>query len=172
MTAGSWRLTTAVRAAGSFTPTNGVRAVPLLVNKGQTQSLAYGTGSGQCDLEVVTTRTITAGSSATLDLYDGSVLDVFGLPAAFRTLRALAVWVQSGGDASGVDVGDDGVVSNPARSFLKGTSPRFSVFPSGPAYSAGSPAGVVVDATHRNLKVVNAGAVSVTVLVALAGATT
>ncbi len=171
MTSGSWRLTTAVRSFGTFTPTNGVKAVPLLVTRGQTQSLAYGTGSGQANLHVVTLRTILAGADATLNLYDGSLLDVHGQAAAFRKLRAVVVRVVSGGDASGVDVGEDGVVTNPCPLFLKGTTPRATVFPSGPAFSAGSPAGATVSNTAKNLLLHNSGAATVVVEVALAGST-
>ena len=56
--------------------------------------------------------------------------------------------------------------------FLSGTNPRVTVYPSGPAFSAGSPAGAVVSNTAKNLKITNAGAASVTVVVALAGGTT
>jgi hypothetical protein len=169
VTSGSWRLTTSVKAQGTTLPTGGVKAVPMSVPTGQTQTLGYGTASGQCNLQVVTKATLAAGASTTLDLYGGSVLDIFGAAAAFRELRAVVVWVESGGDSTGVVVGDDGVVTNPAPLFLSGTTPRVTVYPSGPAFSAGSPAGATVDATHKNLKITNAGAVAVTVVVALSG---
>ncbi|MBN9522495.1 hypothetical protein J0H58_28900 [bacterium] len=170
MTSGDWQLTTAVRAGGTYLPANGVRAVSLPVRKGQAQRLGFGTAGGRGDLHVVRTVTVAAGAGATLDLYDGSLLDVFGQPAPFRTLRAVAVWVDGGGDAAGVDVGADGVVATPAPLFLKGTTPRATVYPGGPAYSAGSPAGLPVSAGAKNLLIHNPGAAAVTVIVALAGA--
>lgn len=172
MTSGSWRLSTAVRFAGTHLPSGGVRAVPVNLTKGPTQSLGYGTAGGTLDVPVVRRLTIPDGTSETLNLYDGSLLDVFGQPAPFRTLRSVAVWVESGGDATGVVVGADGVVADPVPIFLTGTNPRVTVYPSGPAFSAGSPAGVAVDATHRNLKLTNAGAADAVVVVALAGGTT
>lgn len=172
MTAGSWRLTTTVRAAGALLPAGGLRPVPARLAAGPTQALGFGAAAGRADLHVVTTAVIAAGGSATLNLYDGSVPDVFGQPAPFRTLRSVAVWVSAGGDAAGVDVGSDGVVADPAPLFLKGTNPRATVYPGGPAFSGGSPAGLAVAAGAKNLLLKNAGAAGVTVVVALAGGTT
>lgn len=168
MTGGTFTVSTAVRATGSLVPANQPRGPSITLSDGVRQSLAYGTGSGEADIAVFQTRTLTAGASATYDLYTGTDLkDVFGDTAAFRKVKGIYVWVDSGGDASGVAVGAAG--SNIWVGFFGDTSDKAKVFPSGPGYVGGSPAGVAVGATTCNLKIENLGAVSVVVGIALAG---
>lgn len=168
MTGGTWRLSTTVRATGAKLPANQPTAARLTLPDTIGQALTYGTGSGQADILCFQTRTLAAGATLTLDLYTGTDFkDLFGDTAAFRKVKSLAVWVDSGGDASGVLVG--GAASNAWVAFFADTSDKWKVFPSGPAMLGGSPAGVAVGATTCNLKFENAGAASVVVGIAIAG---
>lgn len=168
MTSGTWNLSAAIRATGLLTPTNqpkGAR-IPLADRFGQT--LAYGTGSGQFDILCFQTRTINAASTLTLDLYAGTDLeDVFDKTAPLRKVKGLCVWVDSGGDTAGVAVG--GAASDTWVAFFAHTSDKHLIFPSGPAYLGGSPAGVAVGSSTKNLLIENLGAVSVVVGIAVAG---
>lgn len=127
----------------------------------------YGTGSGQVDLIVAQDRTLNATTAETLNLYDGTVKDLFGDAAAFRKLKFLGVWVVTGGDSAGVAVG--GAASNATAAFFADATDKVKVFPSGPGFQTGSPAGVTVGATTCNLKVENLGAVAVTYRLVLGG---
>lgn len=168
MTGGTWNLSGRVRAVGKKTPSGQPKGATLTIPAGVGQSLTYGTGTGAADLQVVRTATLGAGAAATYDLYTGTDLtDLFGDTAAFRKLKGLCVWVESGGDAAGVTVGN--AASNAHALFFGATTHTHTVFPAGPPMLGGSPAGVAVDATHKNLKVINNGAVSVVVGIALAG---
>lgn len=165
MTGGTWRLSAAAQATGTLTPTGAVKGASLVVPYGLTQELSYGTGSGQADLFVLTKRTINATTAATYDLYTGTDLkDIFDDTAAGRKVKSLAVWVHSGGDSSGVLVGGG---SQPVP-LLADSSDKAKIFPSGPPFLAGSPAGIAVGATTNNLRVENLGAVAVVVAIALA----
>lgn len=169
MTTGTSQVSVGISATGTLTPSGGSLATNTsAASAGITQSTSYGTGSGQADLFVLREKTLTAGASATYDLYTGTDLpDVFGDTAAFRKLKEVVIWVSSGGDASGVRIG--GAASNPTLMNFADASDKALIFPSGLPFVAGSPAGFTVSAGAANLKVENLGAVSVTVRVWLAG---
>jgi hypothetical protein len=167
MTGGSWRLSGGLVAKGQNAFTGSVKAPKVTIPASAAQALAFGTGSGRCDLIVVETRTLAAGVNESLNLYDGSLIGIDGLPAPFRKLKGLFVWVSSDGDAAGVTIGSAG--TNPHALFFGAATHTWTIFPGGPGLSGGNPAGVTVDATHNALKVLNNGAVAVTYGVALAG---
>lgn len=168
MTGGAWSLTAAIRATGALLPANQAKGPKINVSDSFGQLLTYGTASANADIFVFQTRTLAGGAAATYDLYTGTDLkDVFGDTAAFRKIKSLAVWVDSGGDTSGVVIG--GAATNIWPAFFVDSSDKWTVFPSGPALLGGSPAGVAVGAATCNIKIANAGAVSVVVGVALAG---
>lgn len=159
MTGGSGAISVGLRFGGEFLPTNGVKSAKVPAVAGATQSIAYGTSSGQADIVCYQTRTMLAAATLTLDLYTGTdLLDIFGDTAAFRKIKQLAVWVASGGDAAGVVVG--GAASNAWAAFFSDASDKHKVFPSGLPYLGGSPAGVAVGTTTKNLLLTNAAAVS------------
>ena len=168
MTSGSWFLTAAIRAAGTLTPTDQPTGSSITLTDSADQSLTYGTSSGNADIIVWRTKPLTAGATATYDLYTGTDLkDLFDATAAFRKIKSVAIWVDSGGDTSGVTIGN--AASNANALFFGAQAHTATIYPSGPAFLGGSPAGVTVDATHKNLKVLNNGAVSVVVGIAIAG---
>lgn len=130
--------------------------------------LTYGTASGQVDLVTCSQRTVNAASSATYDLYTGTDLkDLLGGTCAFRKVKYVLVTIESGGDASGVVVG--GAASDEWVGFFSAAGDKLKIFPGGPAFQAGSPAGVAVGAATKNLKIENAGAAAVTVSIVVAG---
>lgn len=159
-------------ARGVFPPqgVTGSNNNTVITQDGNTQitSLTYGTTSGKVDLITVSDRTINAASSATYDLYTGTDLkDLDGLTCAFRKVKYIEVMIVSGGDTSGVVVGN--AAADAWASFFGAATHTHTIFPSGPPYLGGSPAGVAVGTTTKNLKVANAGAVAVTVRVFIAG---
>ncbi len=169
MTNGSYRLSGGITGYGINTPSVGTPAPKVSFPESFLQQCGYGTTTGKVDIIVVQPRTLTATTGETLDLYGGSLLDVLRASAPFRKLRSLAIWITSGGDTAGLTVGDDGVIASPNQLFFGGVAMRQIVYPSGPAMLGGSPAGTTVDNTHKNVKVLNNGAVSVTYMLCLAG---
>jgi hypothetical protein len=65
----------------------------------------------------------------------------------------------SGGDTSGVIVG--AAASNEWVGFFGASGDTLTIYPSGPPFAVGSPAGVAVGTTTKNLKIANAGAAAV-----------
>ena len=134
----------------------------------QVATLTYGTASGKVDLITASDRTLTAGATATYDLYTGTDLkDLSGGTCAFRKVKFVEIMIVSGGDSSGVRIG--GAAANIWPAFFADSSDKHLIFPSGPPYLGGSPAGVAVGAATCNLKLENLGAASVTVRVVVAG---
>lgn len=165
MTSGTWSLSWGLTAFGAKLPTGQPASARSSQSQGQSQDVAYGTGSAQADLFVVLLKTITATTAATYDLYTGTDLkDLFGDAAAGRKIKSLAIWVDSDGDATGVKIGGG---SQPVPLFADATD-KFVIFPGGPPFLAGSPAGIAVAALTNNLRVENLGAVSVVVGIGLA----
>lgn len=134
---------------------------------GTISTLGFGSGEGSLAVIVDQVRGLTAGASETLDLYDGSLLDVHEDPAEFRVLREYAVWVVSGGDTDGLTIGQAG--ANPHPLFWIGTTPGKTIYPGGIGDAGTDPSGVAVTATVRNLKLTNNGAVALTYRIYLAG---
>lgn len=172
MTAGTVRASSSVTVNGTFPP-QGVTSTLNDTRISQTATtevttLTYGTSSGMVDLITTSDRTLTAGATATYDLYTGTDLkDLDGLTCAFRKVKFINISIVSGGDTAGVTIG--GAAADTWVAFFSDTTDKHKIFPSGPAYSGGSPAGVAVGNTTKNLKVENAGAVSVTYRVVIAG---
>lgn len=169
MTGLTFQLGVGLKAVGVKLPAGGPAPAKVPANKGKAQALAFGTGSGQADILILTTRPLANGASETIDLYAGTTLkDVFGENAPLRKVKSIMVWVESGGDAAGVVVG--GATSNGWIGFFADKTDKAKVFPSGPPYLAGSPAGVAVETpSDLNLRVENLAAVSVVYGIMIAG---
>lgn len=176
LTAGTWQLVGQAKISGASIAAQGTAtsdSVPDPVAEATAavqQTLSYGTGSGQADILCAAAYTLTAGGSVVRDLLTGTDLpNLFGGSAAFAKLKGLFVGISSGGDAAGVTVGNTSGAGNPLTLWFGTNVMTWTVKPSGPPMLGGDPAGVAVDATHRNLRIVNNGAVSAVVVVALAG---
>lgn len=168
MTGGSLRIGIGANGYATKLPTNGVLTSRLPIQAGLSQSLSYGTASGQFDALIYQERTIATVTTATYDLYTGTDLkDIHGDSAALRKVKLLMVWVESGGDASGVEVG--GAASQAWAGFFANSSDKALIYPDGLPYVGHNPAGSAVGATTNNLAVKNLGAVSVTVRILIAG---
>jgi hypothetical protein len=171
MTTGTLVVETSFRATGTFAPPGQAGTLSSSVVKqanNQQSNYAFGTGSSQVDTVVYQDRVFANGASATYDLYTGTdLLDINSGTAAFRTIRDVGIYVASGGDTSGVRIG--GAASNEWVGFFAAAGDKHLIFPSGPAYRAGSPAGAVVTSSTKNLLIENLGAVAVTVRIVIGG---
>lgn len=173
MTGGTIRVGTSVVIKGTYPPP-GTSATDLRdVRVSQTASvecdpLIFGTGSGKIDHLSVSDQIIAAGASATYDLYTGTDLpDLIGFDAAFRNVKLVQISIVDGGDTAGVRVG--GAAADEWVGFFAAAGDKRDIFPGGPPFLDGSPAGKTVGATTKNLKVENLGAVAVTVRVVVGG---
>ena len=169
MTGGSWKSQTALTLTGQLQVANAPLPLAQSLAPNAIQSLPYGTGVGTASIVVSQTYLLAAGSSVTLNLYDGSLLDVTNAAAAMRLLRAYAIWISAGGDSAGVTIGNAG--SNPHPLFFGATTSTKTIYPSSEGDGSGNSvgAGVVVSATACNVKLQNNGAVPVTLSVNFAG---
>lgn len=134
------------------------------------QELPFGTGPGTASVVALVKFGLAPGGAQTVDLYDGSILDPYGDPAAFRLVRGWAFWVSSGGDDGGVKI--TGGASNPLGLDwvgTPGTSTGQIVYPDCPA--AGG-RGSSVTSTARTLTATNLGAVYAEAQLYLAGTRT
>ncbi len=173
LTAGTLQISAQTNIAGAMIAAQGTAPATITspsagaVGTGQEQ-FDYGTASGQCDILCAADYLMTTGASLTLDIYTGTDLpNVFGGTAPFRKLKAVFLGVLSGGDAAGVTIGN--AASNGNALFFGAQNDTWTVFPGGVPLQGSSPAGVTVDATHKNVLIHNNSAVSVTVRFILGG---
>lgn len=174
MTGGSWSLSLGLRLAGQLLSPGNLRPSKANPTDQTAQVLAYGTSDDQITQIVLQTRTLGAGASEELDLYDGSnnspaMVDIVSEVAAFRVLRSFVLWIDDGGDDSGVTVG--AAASNANNLWLGGTAPTQTVYSGGAPMCGGGDVGVTVSTSARYVKVANNGAAAVTYTVAMAGST-
>jgi hypothetical protein len=152
------RMTGKDRAPGN-TPTSTIPDSEKTVAGGGSQVLAYGSGSNRADTFAASEFAIPPLTALTLDLYAGGVGDedlqtVLGQSAPFRILRSLVVVLAAGtGDESGVRCG--GAPSDEFQAWFVRAGDKFDIFPGGPPFVQGSPAGKSVTATARNFRIEN-----------------
>ena len=173
MTDGTVAFSSKLALTGTYPPqgvtTGGAASirVPWAANN-DPAALTYGTSSGLVDLITCSDRTLTAGSSGTYDLYTGTDLaDLVGGTCAFRKVKLIQIAIVTGGDTAGVTIGN--AASNGWAAFFGAAGNTMTIYPNGPAFAQGSPAGVAVGSSTKNLKVLNNGAASVTVRITIAG---
>jgi hypothetical protein len=173
MTGGTLRAGTSVLAKGTYPPPGDALGDLRDARVSQTASvevtpLEFGTGAGKIDHLSVSDHALAAGASLTFDLYAGTdLLDLVGFDAAFRNVKFVQVSILSGGDASGVRVG--GAAADEWVGYFAAAGDRRDIFPGGPPFVDGSPAGVAVTSSAKNLKVENLGAAAATLRVVVAG---
>jgi hypothetical protein len=174
---GSLRTTIGTTVRGVYPPQGDATDPPLASTtvshfaNDQPAILQFGTGAGTFDLLSCSDREIPAVSSVTYDLYTGTDLaGLVGETAAFRHVRMLKISIVSGGDTSGVRVG--GAASDEWVGFFESAGDSLDIFPDGPPFMVGSPAGKAVGAATKNLKIENLGAVEVVVRIVIGGTAT
>jgi hypothetical protein len=147
--------------------------ISLPGTNGASQSLTYGTGSGQINVIICQTRTLALSTSETLDINTG-LADVFNFTPTMLHLKYIAVYVITGtGDVSGLSI--LGGASNPFVGYGINTAAYgVTVYPGGPGFQAGEPTvGITVSSGAANIKMTNnSSAASVTYQIVLGGTTT
>lgn len=166
---GNFTLSTATRIKDRIQRAGDATATPASRNDGHAQSVSYGNGEGYADYYIDRSITIGAGSSVTYDLQTGTDLkSIFNETATLAAVKSIAIWVDADtGDESGVRIG--GAASNCWLANFSDTSDMATVFPGGAPWCAGSPAGLTVSSTAKNLKLENLGAAAATVTIKIAG---
>lgn len=119
------------------------------------EPVAYGTGSGTMDRVTCSDRAIAAGSSVTYDLHAGTdLLDLAGATCAFRTVRRIKITiVDAASETAGVRIG--GAASNEFVGWFVAAGDKQDIFPGGPPFDHGSPAGKQCSSTVKNIKIEN-----------------
>lgn len=176
LTAGTWQITAQVLISGAKIAPQGNAATITLAyptvdepGSGQQQDLTYGTASGKADILCAADLNVMAAGSITLDILTGTDLkNVFGGDAPIAKLKGIYISIVSGSDdTSGVTIGN--AAANANILFFGNVNDTWTIFPSGPPFLGGKPAGVTIDGTHKNVKIANGGAVDAVVRVMLAG---
>lgn len=178
LVAGSLQLSVQSNVTGVKINPQGTVATPTLalplasaLGTGE-QSISFGTASGQCDIYCAADYALTvsggATPSVTLDLFGGTLLNLFGGASVFAKLKSAFIGIVSGGDVSGVTIGN--AATNQLGLWFGAVTNTWTIYPDSPPLVGGQQAGLTVDGTRRNLKIANASAaVVVAVRVILAG---
>ena len=154
MNTGTWRVTTGIKVQSSSMPAGTNSRERANFGDGVVSDLAYGVGEDRYDIGVDVIRTIAVSGTLTIDLFGGvDLLDKFSRGANFRLIKSLWIGVESGGDSNGVRIG--AAVSDAWLANFGATTHTWDVFPDGPPWLIGSPAGLVVSATSKNLLLTN-----------------
>lgn len=118
-------------------------------------TLTDGTGANKAQKIGVADFSLAAAASQTFDLtaFPGIVANV-----NFTLIKFLMAWHAGilAGDI--LDLGADGVITNPWVAPWLGTNPRSRIFSGAPVFLGSPVSGFVVDATHKNFAVKNNGA--------------
>ena len=179
LTGGSIQGATSIQVKGTAAPqgtasSTTLQSLTTTVTGSAQESLTYGTATGQVNLIVAQDRTLAASSNETLDLYGSTtpLADIFGANALFRHIKYIAIYIVSGGDVSGLQIGNAG--SNPFLGPFGGTSPTVLIYPNGPGFQVGEPTvGWAVTTAAGQLKITNeSSSVSVNYRIVIGGTTT
>jgi uncharacterized protein YaiE (UPF0345 family) len=173
MTSGTLVAETAFRATGVFPPpglTTSLTSATVRQTGTRQANFTFGTAESEVDTIVMQDRSLAASGTATYDIYTGTDLkDVNSNSAPFRRVRLLGVYVVSGGGDEGVSVGGAG--ANCWGAFFSDTSDKVKVFPGGVPYLGGSPDGVAVGSTTKNLLLTNLSSTAAVVVRIVIGGT-
>jgi len=153
MTGGAWKSTTSLAVSGQTLLPNTAAPVGLSRGPSAVAALPYGTGPGTASQIVSLTYVLAPGSSVTLNLFDGSLKDMAGDQANLRLLRAYAIWISAGGDASGVTVGNAGADPHPL--FGGSGAQTKTVYPNGEPDGGGGGTITPVTPSACNVKIAN-----------------
>lgn len=119
--------------------------------------LANGTGTGNADTIIIQPRLLAASASETLNFFDGSVVDITGAATALQTIKNLIIYQIANADAttaaSSFTVG--GAASDVLQLNFGSTTDTWTGYKDQAIFWAGRNTGYTVDATHKNLKVLN-----------------
>lgn len=123
-----------------------------------TRTNQYGGTAGLVNVEICQERTLNAGASETLNLFDGSLLDIFNQSGALAKILFICVQLIDNPDgstaASSITVGN--AVSDAHQLWFSAATGTYTVTgTSGTPLFQGDDAGKTVDGTHKNILVAN-----------------
>lgn len=120
-------------------------------------SLSYGTGSGQINTIIANAYELAASASNTHNLFDGTVPDIFAVASGLQNVKAVMIYLVANTDSSSpspsITIGNaatDALTLN-----LGGLTQTYQHFASSLPFLAGKLAGYTVNATNKNIKVLN-----------------
>lgn len=159
MTSGDFTLKLTVQgsgqqaAGGTASSTVGVAGPSWQTSTPASVVLSFGTGAANFDTVVWQVRTLAASASETLNLFDGSLTDVFGIAAPLANYKVLAVVrvPNPDGSTNSTSVTVTPGVSNP----LAMPTPSLTVYSGGVPGAWGSLTGFTVSNTAKNLTLTN-----------------
>lgn len=166
MTSGSLGVSSGFQASGS-TPPQGNASVSTLNDtsisqaKGVQYLYEFGTTTGTINTLIVQERTIAASSSTTLNLFDGSLIDILGATGGLQTVRFVQISIiKNPGTsvyASSVTIGN--AASNRQQLWFS-TSTSTQTIDYAVPFTQGDRTGKTVDASNCNLLIANDDAVN------------
>lgn len=120
-------------------------------------TIRYGTGSGQFNSLIVQDRSLVGAAAETLNLFDGSLTDVFNRTAPLQNVKLLVVYQIA--NPTGTTAASSLTVGNAASAVLRlnfgADADTWTVYLGGAEFKAGRPAGYTVDNTHKLFLVTN-----------------
>lgn len=150
----------ATRPAQGASTNNTLAKPTLTVPQGWSVNLTWGQTTGYFESFVCLMNTLAGAASVTYDLFDGSLSDVTGVSAPFRTLLYVAVYQVAnasgvaGSNSSGFTIGN--AAANAHALWFGAAAQTYSLLGvNGVPFFHGDSTGKTVDATHRNVKILN-----------------
>ena len=161
MTSGSIQLQVNGSAQGSY-PSPGdialaLPAVSVSRQQNSTVSLNFGTGTGKANTIAVKTKKILGGASDTINLFDGSLVDLNGNAIVMTTIRQIQIYQianVSGTNGSGLIIGNAG--TNPHGLWFGATTHTAKILgTSAVPFVQGDPTGIAVTSGACQIKIAN-----------------
>lgn len=125
-------------------------------------SLQAGTGSAQIDALIVREDTLAGSGFFEYDLFDGTVLDIFDQATILQSIKF--IWIgmiaNPGGATSASSITIGNAVAEPLQLWFGSDTHTQTIYPEGPPFCQGNPAGLTVDALNNRVRVLNNDAVN------------
>lgn len=164
MNAGTITLNVYSRASATFAAqgsasTSSIEDVKVVVPNADDAEFTYGnSGASKFNTLIIQDRTLAAGASEELNLFDGSLLDVQGIAAGLTNLKGIVINVIANPSgtttASGATIGNASATQ--ATLWFGAAAHTASIEKDGAPFVGWSPTGKTISNTVKLLKVLNA----------------